>query len=329
MRALALGALAACLAGCTATGDAARVDDDAAAATASRSAPARIGDVAPTGDAAAESNGATAPIACPDDAGWNDPATPRRIHGDTYFVGTCGITALLVTSDAGHVLLDAGTERAAPQVLANIRALGFRVEDVEYIVNSHAHHDHAGGIAALQRASGATVVAMAEALPILRSGASTPADPQHGALDPFPGVAATRAIADREVLHLGPLALTAHATPGHMPGGTSWTWRSCEAGRCIDVAFVDSLTAVSAPGYRFSDERAHPHVQSAFRATFERVRGLPCDLLLTPHPQASALWSRFGPGATRPLVEAAACRAYADTAERRLQTRLAEERAAR
>jgi metallo-beta-lactamase class B len=170
---------------------------------------------------------------------------------------------------------------------------------------------------------------MPDALPILRSGGSTPADPQHGALDRFPGVAATRAIADRGVLRLGPLALTAHATPGHMPGGTSWTWRSCEGAHCIDIAFVDSLTAVSAPGYRFSDERAHPHVLPAFRATFERVRGLPCDLLLTPHPQASTLWSRLGPGATRPLVEPGACRAYADTAERRLQTRLAEERAAR
>lgn len=313
MRGVVLGMVAACLVGCVATPS---ILDDAATANAMAA-----------GGAREASLHRPAPIKCTDDAGWNDPATPRHIHGDTYFVGTCGITALLVTSPEGHVLLDAGTERAATQVLANIRALGFRVEDVEYIANSHAHHDHGGGIATLQRASGATVVAMADALPILRSGASTPADPQHGALAPFPGVGTTREIADRDVLQLGPIALTAHATPGHMPGGTSWTWRSCEAGRCLDIAYADSLTAVSAPGYRFADERAHPQVLPTFARTFERVRALPCDVLLTPHPQASALWARLAPAATRPLAEPGACRAYADAAERRLHARLAEERA--
>lgn len=331
MRALALAALAACLAGCGATYSSARGGDVGLAPV--RPQPAGIAnghvDRAAATDPSPSDATASIPVrsACANDAGWNDPATPRRVHGDTYYVGTCGITALLVTSSAGHVLLDVGTEKAAAQVLANIRVLGFRIEDVKYIVNSHAHHDHAGGIAAVQRASGATVVSMRDALPMLRSGESTAADPQHGDLRPFPGVAATRAIADGHELRAGPLALTAHATPAHMPGGTSWTWRSCEAGRCIDIAFVDSLSAVSAPGYRFSDEQAHPEVLPTFRRTFERVRTLPCDLLLTPHPQASALWSRLGPGATRSLVESGACRAYADAAEHRLESRLAEERA--
>lgn len=266
--------------------------------------------------------------ACPDDAGWNDPTPARRIHGDTWYVGTCGITALLVTSPQGHVLLDAGTEKAAAQVMANIRAAGFRVEDVRYIVNSHAHLDHAGGIAAIQKASGATVVAMDAALPALRTGTNGPDDPQFGHLPGFPAVGATRVIADREVLHLGPLAFTAHATPGHAPGGTSWTWRSCQSGACVDMAFVDSLTAVSALGYRFSDEAAHPAVLPTLRATFARVATLPCDVLLTPHPVASTMWSRIGPRADRPLVDTDSCRAYADTAARRLEARLAEERAA-
>lgn len=267
-----------------------------------------------------------APARCADDAGWNDPATPVRIHGDTWYVGTCGIAALLVTSAAGHVLLDAGTENAASQVIANVRALGFDVADIRYIVNSHAHLDHAGGIAALQQASGATVVAMADALPALRSGRSEPGDPQHGTMRPYPAVGAFRPIGDGEVLRLGPLALTAHATSGHAPGGTSWTWRSCEGDRCLDMAFVDSLTAVAAPGYRFGDA-ANAGLVASFGTTFERVAGLPCDVLVTPHPQASALWSRLGPGASRPLADAGACRAYAEAAAARLQARLAQERA--
>lgn len=310
MRASLFAAGALALAGCTTPSPMASVVDAVAspAAAAAPTAPAPSG------------------TRCAADAGWNDPATPRRVHGDTWYVGTCGIAALLVTSDTGHVLLDSGTEKAAPLVLASIRALGFRVEDIRYIVNSHAHLDHAGGIAELQRASGATVVAMPDALPVLRTGHSTPDDPQHGSLSPYRGVAASRAIADGEVLRLGRLALTAHATPGHAPGGTSWTWRSCEGGECLDIAFVDSLTAVAAPGYRFRDP-ANTAVVASFRRTFEHVARLPCDLLITPHPQASGLWSRLGPGATEPLAAPGACRSYADAAARRLDARLAEESA--
>lgn len=282
----------------------------------------------PVSSAAGSATATPAPVArpCPDDAGWNDPAAPLRVHGDTWFVGTCGITSLLVTSSDGHVLLDAGTAQAAPQVLANIRAVGFRAEDIRYIVNSHAHMDHAGRIAAIQRASGAVVVAMDAATRALRTGRNDEDDPQHGRLPAFAAVGAMRGIDDGEVLRVGPLALTAHATPGHAPGGTSWTWRSCQAGHCLDLAFVDSLTAVAAPNYRFSDEAAHPSVLPAFRATFERVAGLPCDVLLTPHPQASGLWSRLGPRADRPLAGSGACRDYAAAAARRLDARLAEER---
>lgn len=282
----------------------------------------------PTGNPArAAAAPRTAAAACLDDAGWNDPATPFRVHGDTWFVGTCGITALLVTSKDGHVLVDVGTAQAAPQVLENVRRLGFRVEDIRYIVNSHPHTDHAGGIAAAQQASGAIVVALEAALPALASGRNGSDDPQHGQLPAFPAVGATRAIADGGVLRLGTLALEAHATPGHAPGGTSWTWRSCEGAACLDIAFVDSLTAVAAPGFRFADGAAHPNLLPRFRATLDRVMQLPCDLLLTPHPQASAMWSRLGPGADRPVADAGACRAYATAAAKRLDARLAEERA--
>lgn len=169
-----------------------------------------------------------APARCADDAGWNGPASPRRVHGDTWYVGTCGITALLIASPAGHVLIDSGTAKAASRVLANLQALGVEPRDVRYIVTSHVHHDHVGGVAALQRASGASVVAMADAATVLRSGRSLPGDPQYGGLSPFPTVDVARTIVDGEVLRLGPLALTAHATPGHAPGGTSWTWRACD-----------------------------------------------------------------------------------------------------
>lgn len=267
---------------------------------------------------------AAAPIRCADEAGWDDPATPRRIHGNTWYVGTCGIAALLVTGDAGHVVIDAGTEKGGAQVIANIRALGFDPRDVRYVLNTHEHVDHAGGLAAVQRASGARVLARREAVPTLQRGRSDATDPQFSILDPFPPVAGVQPIADGHVVRLGDIELTAHATPGHTAGGTSWTWTSCEAGACRRMAFVDSLSAVSAPGYRFSH---HADLLATFRTTFERVAALPCEVLVTPHPVASRLWARLEGDA--PLVDAGACVRYAADARARLERRLADEAAGR
>ena len=265
--------------------------------------------------------------ACAADAGWNDPATPRRIHGSTWFVGTCGISALLVTSPQGHLLLDGATPKGGVQILANIRALGFKPEDVRVIVLSHEHVDHAGGLAALQAATGAPVLARAAAVQTLERGASDRSDPQMRVLDSFPAVKRVQVIADDEVVKVGPLTLQAIATPGHTPGGTSWTWRSCESGDCRQVVYADSLTAIADDVYRYTDEIEHPGVLAGFRQTLSRVAALDCEILLTPHPSASQMWSRIGPGATQALVDTSACRAYAAKADERLDQRVAEEAA--
>jgi len=265
---------------------------------------------------------AAADPACAADAGWDTPSPPRHVHGSTWFVGTCGISAILVASPQGHVLLDGGTARGGELIAASIRAAGFRLEDVRYIGLSHEHFDHAGGIAGLQQASGATVVGTAAALRVLQAGRSDRSDPQLLELEPFaPLPGPVRELADGEVLELGPLRLVLHATPGHAPGGSSWSWRSCAAGECLDIAYADSLTAISDEVFRYSAEDEHPGYLAAFRASLDKVAGLPCDILLTPHPGASELWSR--------LARPGACRAYADAARERLEQRLARERANR
>ena len=265
--------------------------------------------------------------ACRDDAGWNEPATPLKVYGNTWYVGTCGISALLVTSDEGHILIDAATPQAGPQILANIRALGFKPEDVRAIVFSHEHFDHAGSLADLQKATGAPVYARAPAVDTLKRGASDRSDPQFEALEPFPAVEQVVALDDDGVVRVGPLALQAIATPGHTPGGTSWTWRSCDGEECRQMVYADSLTAISDDVYRYSDDAAHPGYTAAFRATLARVAALECDILVTPHPSASQLWSRLGPRANRSLVDTSACRTYAQTATQRLDKRLADEAA--
>ncbi|WP_044564158.1 subclass B3 metallo-beta-lactamase [Azospirillum sp. B4] len=266
---------------------------------------------------------------CPEGADWNMPAAPLHIHADTWYVGTCGLSAILITSPQGHVLIDGATEKAGAMIEANIRALGFRVEDVRIILNSHEHFDHAGGIAQLQRDSGATVLAMPAAATALEHGKGDRGDPQFLSIDAFPAIQNVKRLRDGEVVTLGPIRLTAHATPGHTPGATTWTWDSCQDGRCHHMVYADSLSAYTDDVYRYSDEAAHPGVLARFRQAIAAVAALPCDILLTPHPDASAMWKRLGPAATQPLVDEAACRRYGEAVTARLDKRLAQEKVAR
>ena len=267
-------------------------------------------------------------VECPSCAEWNAPQAPFRIYGNTYWVGTHGLGSILITSRDGHVLIDGGLPESAPAILDNIRALGFRVQDVKLILNSHAHFDHAGGIAALQRVSGARVAASPWSARVMERGRSGPGDPQYGVLLSYPPVKDVRSFADGDTLRVGSLALVAHFTGGHTPGGTSWSWRSCEEGRCLDMVYADSQTPVSADGFSFTRNTTYPSVIADFEHGFAVLDALPCDVLLTPHPDASHLWERLAardagtPGA---LVNPAACKAYASAARERLMRRIASE----
>jgi metallo-beta-lactamase class B len=266
---------------------------------------------------------------CAGPAEWNAPQQPFRVYGNTYYVGTQCLSAILVTSREGHVLIDAGLPGSAALIQANIGALGFRVADVKLILNSHAHYDHAGGIALLQRASGAAVAASPASARVLAAGASGPDDPQYGALPTFPAVRSARVLADRETVRVGPIALTAHWTPGHTPGGTSWSWPSCEGKRCLVLVYADSQTPVSADGFSFTRSTTYPTALRDFargHAVLDRLR---CDILLTPHPSASQLWERVaapsGGAAAPALVDSGGCRRYAASARSQLARRVAVE----
>jgi metallo-beta-lactamase class B len=256
----------------------------------------------------------------------NAPQAPFRIYGNSYYVGTHGVASVLITSPRGHVLIDGDLAVSAPMIAAHIRALGFRVEDVKLILNTHVHCDHAGGIAALQRMSGAEVKASPASAAVLRDGAVARDDPQFGSTAPPPPVAHVSAIVNGEALHVGPIAITAHFTPGHTEGGTSWTWDACETARCLHMVDGDSLTAVSGPSYRFSD---HPAVLAQFDQRFAVMAALPCDILITAHPELNDLWSRLdrrAHGDAGALIDPGACRRYATRMRAALARRLASEK---
>ncbi|GAA4034030.1 HARLDQ motif MBL-fold protein [Sphingomonas rosea] len=257
---------------------------------------------------------------CGDNDDWDKPAPPVRIFGNTYYVGTCGISAILITDKAGDVLIDSGTEKGADLVAANIRRLGFQLSDVKYLLHSHEHVDHVGGMARLQQLTGAQLVASAPAAQVFRTGVTAADDPQAGILPRVPTVTVGRIVKDGDTVRSGGLQLTATATPGHTAGALSWSWVSCDGGVCRTMVFADSLSPVSRDDYRFTD---HPAWVASLRQGIAKMAGLECDILLTPHPGASNMRQRFG--GTAALFDPEGCRNYAAAKTKALDERLAKE----
>ncbi|CDG83473.1 subclass B3 metallo-beta-lactamase [Janthinobacterium agaricidamnosum] len=272
----------------------------------------------------------TRPIASPYAKEWLKPQRPLRIHGDTYYVGFGGLSLVLIDSKAGLILIDGALPQAVPAIAANIQQLGFNIEDVKYILNTEAHFDHAGGIAALARDSGAITVSSPAGIAALAGGHVLANDPQAGQIDAFAPVSKLQAIGDGETLHLGNTAISAHFTPGHTPGSTSWSWRSCQNGQCVDIVFGASLNAVSADRFHFS-AAANQSSTAVFRSGIRNFAQLPCDILISAHPDHSGFDQKLQQAArqpaSNPFIDPQACRNYAAKYEQKLDARLAREAA--
>ena len=243
------------------------------------------------------------------------PAVPHHAH--TY-LSACGIVSLVTVSAA--CVIDGGHRGRFDLIFDNVRRLGFRPRDVKYLLHSHEHDDHVGGIARLQQLTGATLVASAPAAAVFATGAASAGDPQAGMHRPFPIARVGRIIADAGTIRFGDLLLTAAATPGHTPGALSWRWESCDGAVCRTMVYADSLSAVSRDDYLFS---VHPDYLAAFRASIAKVGAMRCEILLTPHPSASAMRARMI--GEKPLFDPVGCRDYAAGLASKLEERLTKE----
>ncbi len=261
---------------------------------------------------------------------WLAPIQPVRIFGNTYSVGFEGLSVALIQTDKGLVLIDAALPQSVSALEANVRSLGFKLSDIKYILSTEPHYDHAGGLAALVRDTGATVIASKPAAIVLQNGRSGRDDPQYSDLPSFPPVKRVRQMRDGQALRLGNVAITAIATPGHTAGSMSWTWQSCEDATCKTVVFGSSLNPVSDDHYHYgaSDNRK---ATDMFRVTIARLRTLPCDILLTAHPSQSGGDVKFQTflknPARNPYLDEAACKNYADRYAQLLSERIARESA--
>jgi metallo-beta-lactamase class B len=273
------------------------------------------------------------PIACGNCNDWNQPQAPFRIVGNTYYVGVHGLSSVLIVTKDGLILLDGDLPQSAPLIAEHIKSLGFDVHDVRWILNSHAHFDHAGGLAALQRMSGANVGASALGADALRLGIVPPDDPQFdsGNATRFPNVQHVQALLDGETIEVGGTTVTAHYTPGHTPGGTTWTWRNCEKLRCVDVVYADSLSPVTSGDFRYGDSARHPTTAEVLHHSADVIYELPCDVLISVHPDASGVLDKAAANVRDPtknaFLDRSSCRNYADTYRKALDARLKDEAA--
>ena len=211
------------------------------------------------------------------EAHWNDPFPPFQVMGNIYYVGTSGVSSWLITTPRGHFLLDGGLPQSSPQIVANIATLGFNVHDVKYLLNSHAHFDHAGGLAALQSASGAKMVASAADRDVLETGRVTYGPTVDITVPP---VHVDRLVGQGDTITLGGVTLTAHMMPGHTPGCTGWSMDvGDENGKRYHVFFHCSTTT---GGQRLTPE-SYPGMVSAYRSTFDYIRSQRADIFLAPH----------------------------------------------
>lgn len=233
--------------------------------------------------------GAAAPsLAVADNSNWTKPVRPYRVVGNIYYVGSEGLSAWLITSSEGHVLLDSGPSAEGGKLIErNIATLGFKLTDVKILINSHAHFDHAGGMAQLKADTGAKVWASRLDEPALKKGQHF-GDNANG-LTPFDAVKVDRGFGDGQKLKLGETTLVAHITPGHTIGCTAWTTTVNEKGRPLNVTFPCSL---SVAGNVLVGNKTHRNIVADYRAAFAELRTLPTDVMLPAHEEQGDLLAK-------------------------------------
>jgi metallo-beta-lactamase class B len=257
-------------------------------------------------------------------AKWNTPTEPFTIIGNIHYVGTNGLASYLVTTPKGHMLIDTGLPEANPQIKTNIAKLGFKVSDIKYLLNTHAHLDHTGGLAELKRETGAKMIAGERDKPLLEGGYYPGRrDVKELAFTP---VKVDHTVKNGDKVTLGDVTLTAHATPGHSPGCTSWSTSVMDSGTKRSVIVFCSATV--ALNRLVGANATHPGIVEDYRKTFAWAKTARFDVLLAPHPEMYGMQekrAKMAAGAPNPFVDAAAFNDYLSRMEKAFEEGLAKQ----
>lgn len=243
----------------------------------------------------------------------NDPVAPFKIGEGLYYVGASDITSFLFVTKAGMILLDGGYESTAPQILANIRTLGFDPKQVKILISSHGHIDHAGGLAQLKRETGAALYAsQLDGALMARGGKGDFGLGDHAA---YPPVTPDRLVGDGQKVTLGGWTLTAHLTPGHTRGCTTWTFPVTVAGKVRQGLALCSTTVL--PMYRLDKaHESYPGIAADYEKSYATWRALPCEVFIASHGiffDLKAKRAALAAGKADAFVDPAGCKAWFDT----------------
>ena len=212
---------------------------------------------------------------------WNTPFQPFRLIGNIYYVGASGISSFLITTPEGHILIDTGFETTVPLIRESVAKLGFKLTDIKIILNSHAHLDHAGGHATMQKLTGAKIMMSEADAELLASGGTNDFTPYSKEMIGYPPAKADRILHDGDKVSLGGTTLTCHLTPGHTKGCTTWTMDVVEDGKTRHVLFFGSTSIL--PNVSLVNNAQYPGIADDFAATYQKLKTLPCDVFLAPH----------------------------------------------
>jgi metallo-beta-lactamase class B len=212
---------------------------------------------------------------------WNAPFKPFRIIGNVYYVGVSGVSSFLITTPDGHILIDTGFEMTVPRIKESVTKLGFRMEDIKILLNSHAHLDHVGGHALMKKLTGAKIMMSEADAALLASGGTTDFTPYSTNMVAYTPAIADRLLRDGDKVTLGGAALTCHLTPGHTKGCTTWTMDVTEDSKFYHVLFFGSTSVLD--GVSLVNNPKYPRISEDYLSTYQKLKSLPCDVFLAPH----------------------------------------------
>jgi metallo-beta-lactamase class B len=260
---------------------------------------------------------------------WTEPFPPFHIAGNLYYVGSKGLANYLITTPAGHILINSDLEANVPLIRASVEQLGFKFSDIKILLISHAHWDHDAGSAMIKRMTGATYMVMDADVPVVESGGTD--DFQYGSTPSslYPATKVDRVLHDGDEVKLGDAVLVAHLTPGHTKGCTTWTMKTTESGKTYNVAIVGSPNVNA--GYKLVGNTRYPQIAEDYERMFQVLKSLPVDVFLGAHGSyfdMEAKYAKMKAGASLPFVDPAGYAKLVADKEQAFRSELAKQKAA-
>jgi metallo-beta-lactamase class B len=254
---------------------------------------------------------------------WTEPFPPHKIADNLYYVGSKGLASYLITTPQGNILINSSLEASVPLIQASIEKLGFKFSDTKILLISHAHWDHDAGSAAVKKLTGAQYMVMDADVPVVESGGTT--DFQYGKTpgNQYPPAKVDRVLHDGDQVKLGNAVLTAHKTPGHTKGCTTWTMKATDGGKTYDVVIIGSPNVNA--GYKLVNNALYPQIAQDYESTFRVLKSLPCDIFLGAHGDYYGMLAKYRKlqaGAANPFIDPDGYKAYVAEREKAFRDEL-------